>query len=364
MKPWNSARNGCSKRVCYVKRLSFVHMGPSRRCVLAWLCLLPCAAENVATVSSSDCERRLLIGPTSQLSGSGKLWEYYHFLIDFAPRVAYALRNSTCSRTVIFAPNYYHDERFSLSLRRTPRTMAPLCNVLFGRYGLRMARYGVGRAPGGVEALDFNPKFRWGNQPAEWLDYFREYARALAAPVPALGSRLDVLIVRRGMPDPNAPKCLRPVRCGTGGQRRRLPAAFFDQGLAFFGNHSIRAEVAVLERLPLIEQVRLFAQAPVIIAMHGAGISNIIFATSGASLIEVGLRSSRCYVRLAHKMRVHYFYDAMREKYGPHGKHAGFSRSMEKVSMNALHMARKRRSSPADFSTIEEDSDSRLRLQL
>ncbi|KAG8465657.1 hypothetical protein KFE25_002964 [Diacronema lutheri] len=238
---------------------------------------------DVRLLDGSGCERHLLIGRESRLSGHGKLWEYYHFLIDFALRVVYALRNCTCARAVVHAPGWYNDERFSLRLSRTPRSMVPLFNTLFGRYRLRLEPYGLRETPTG-ELLNFDPHFRWSEQPREWLAFFRDFVRALAAPIPPMGERFDVLVVRRGTAAPNAPKCTR--------------------------------------------KARLFAQSPVIIAMHGAGISNLAFATSGAAVIEVGLRANRCYMKLAERMGVHYF------SYRLVGH--GFDRGMQKLSLKAL----------------------------
>ncbi len=42
-----------------------------------------------------------------------------------------------------------------------------------------------------------------------------------------------------------------------------------------------------LEDLPLLEQARLFANAEFIVATHGAGLSNLIFAPPSARIIEL-----------------------------------------------------------------------------
>jgi hypothetical protein len=255
-------------------------------------------------------------------------------MVDFAPRVAFALRNSTCARTVLHVPGWFNDERFSWRLSGTPRSMAPLASALFGKYGLRLAAYKLGQEPAQAERLDFAGMYRWSDQPPVWLDHFRTFARGLAAPVPPVGSRFDLLFVRRGVPNADAPPCKRPTYCNSGAARRRLPASFFDGASAFITAQRVRGEIAVLEGLSLVEQVRLFAQAPVIVAMHGAGLSNLLFASSGAVLVEVGLRGNRCYQRLAAKMGVAYFHT-------PHGKR-GFSREVDKVVRKALSAARKR----------------------
>ena len=46
-------------------------------------------------------------------------------------------------------------------------------------------------------------------------------------------------------------------------------------------------EIIVLEKLPLAEQMAVFAEADVIISPHGAGLTNVIFCNAGTLLIEI-----------------------------------------------------------------------------
>lgn len=230
-------------------------------------------------------------------------------------------------------PGWFNDDRFSLTLSGTPRSMAPLAAVLFAGRGLRLAPYPQHAPPPAYEALDFGSGYHWSDQPLDWLRHFNKHARALAAPVGAIGSGFDVLLVRRGAASPNAPKCAR-MRCATGAARRKLPDAFFTGAHAQLGARGVRVEVAVLEGLPLLTQVRLFAQAPLIVAMHGAGLSNLVFAARGAGVVEVGLRANFCYVRLAGKMGLAYAHSA-------HGKR-GFTPEVELIVRRALAGARAR----------------------
>ena len=43
-----------------------------------------------------------------------------------------------------------------------------------------------------------------------------------------------------------------------------------------------------LEGMPLIEQIKLFQQAAIIVAPHGAGLANMVFAPPGATVVEIG----------------------------------------------------------------------------
>jgi capsular polysaccharide biosynthesis protein len=56
-----------------------------------------------------------------------------------------------------------------------------------------------------------------------------------------------------------------------------------------------------LERLPLAEQIALFSQAELIVAPHGAGLANLVYASPGSRLIELHMDSyvNWCFRRLA-----------------------------------------------------------------
>lgn len=60
-------------------------------------------------------------------------------------------------------------------------------------------------------------------------------------------------------------------------------------------------ESVCLEQLPIEEQVRLFEGASVVVAPHGAGLSNIVFMTSGSRVIEIttGELYEQCYRRMS-----------------------------------------------------------------
>lgn len=64
-----------------------------------------------------------------------------------------------------------------------------------------------------------------------------------------------------------------------------------------------------LRGLTIREQARLFSEAAIIVAPHGAGLANICFCQPGTSLVEI--RSPRyhdcCYERLAEVMQMRYF---------------------------------------------------------
>ncbi len=64
-----------------------------------------------------------------------------------------------------------------------------------------------------------------------------------------------------------------------------------------------------LESLTILEQVRLFSNASIIVAPHGAGLANIVFASSRCAVIEIMMDRycNWCYRRIASIMKQDYF---------------------------------------------------------
>jgi capsular polysaccharide biosynthesis protein len=97
--------------------------------------------------------------------------------------------------------------------------------------------------------------------------------------------------------------------------RRLLNEADVIARLAPLGFDVVRAET-----LSFHEQVALFSSAEVVIAPHGAGLTNIVFCGAGARVVELFSPSyvNGCYWGVAHQMNLDYWYllgDGMRPEY-------------------------------------------------
>lgn len=265
---------------------------------LAWVRVVYTAAAGL-----DPCTSRYMIGPTGTLSGKGKLWEYYHFLIDFAPRVLSELRNDTCARAEIHVPGWYHDHRFLFSLPGTERSVQQLADDVFSPRKLTMVEYGLHDAPAHRELPFHTRPFSGADQPLFWDMHFHDHMwrRANVTLERVARSGPQILLIRRGYPKS-------PTFRGTGAMRRRLPDEWWQVVLAFLQSNNLPHKVVELEGKSLVEQVRLFAHATVIIGIHGAGLSNIVFAAPGASIIELATRACWCFVRLARRASVNYYY--------------------------------------------------------
>lgn len=64
----------------------------------------------------------------------------------------------------------------------------------------------------------------------------------------------------------------------------------------------------VLEEMALRDQIELFANAQIVVATHGAGLTNLAFCQSGASVLEIGsaVRPFECFYLIAHHRRLNY----------------------------------------------------------
>lgn len=262
--------------------------------------------------------------------------QYYHFLIDFAPRVLYAMRNQTCPRTILHVPGWFNDARFELAMPDTDRTMWPQARAVFAGYGLELRPYpSAEREPTGVRVLPFNTR-PWSEQPVEWFEHFRQRTLRLTHVTTFHGSEPGVLVLRRGWGlglGQTKRECSKALYCGTGAVRRHLPAQFFDDAAAWMRAHGIRHTIAELDAMPLLQQAQLFADADVVLGIHGGGLSNIIFCAPGTTVVELGKRASYCFRRLASKMRLAYHH--------PRDRDRSFS-GVQQIVLRAVARARKR----------------------
>jgi capsular polysaccharide biosynthesis protein len=67
-------------------------------------------------------------------------------------------------------------------------------------------------------------------------------------------------------------------------------------------------EIVSLTGLPFLEQVKLFAEARIVVGPHGAGFTNAVFCQSGSALIEFMPKGWRinCFERLARLVGIRY----------------------------------------------------------
>lgn len=98
-----------------------------------------------------------------------------------------------------------------------------------------------------------------------------------------------------------------------------------------------------LETMSLQEQVQLFARAEAVVASHGAGLTNLMFAQPGTHVLEIfepsGMAAHFCFWSLCHAMQHNYWYllGETRENPAMPG-HLNIAVSCEKLSQALAHL--------------------------
>lgn len=131
---------------------------------------------------------------------------------------------------------------------------------------------------------------------AAWMP--TSYARGTS---PYLRSFSDDLLVRARVSDAKPNKIY--VSRGDSARRRMTNERDVEGRLS-----SIGFEVVKLTGLPLVEQIRLFRSADVIVAPHGAGLSNVLFARPGTRVIELSNASdaNTCFAAMGGELDLDY----------------------------------------------------------
>lgn len=238
-------------------------------------------------------------------SGGGRLWEYYHFLIDFAPAVLHYMRNDSAPCKSLQVPGWYVDNKFLLALPGQPqRSMEAHFQFLLGRpLGLTVEVASSYEAfvenARTARLIDWNChgaglSNQWAGFPSEYFVEFRDHALGLPGVPPA--RHRDIVAVRRGtLQNYKGPP--------TGCSRRCLDERFYDRLLEDSQSHGWDTAVVTLEHQTIADQIVLFSDVHVIIAQHGAALSNMIFARPGTLVVEVGSHKDfPCFRRLSSKL--------------------------------------------------------------
>jgi hypothetical protein len=243
-------------------------------------------------------------------SGNGKLWEYYHLMVDFVPAIYHHMGNNPTRCKHLYVPGWYKDYKFYLTHPQYPRrSMEDKFNYFLGRpFNIKLIpiankktmevlvkRTDVNVIPWNCHANNT----AWSNQPDVYFTGFRNYAVSMLGKQQPV--RSDIVVVKRkAISNYSGPP--------TGAQRRKLSSDFFRQL-----NEDMRHTKAImntesLENATTEHQVKVFSKAAAVVAIHGAALSNMLFSPPGTLIVEVGKRLVPCYPTLAKKLQLDYFY--------------------------------------------------------
>ena len=249
------------------------------------------------------------------IHGHACILQYYHFLIDFTPRMMYALDAASCAdqsdngTSTLYVPGWLPDNKFLLN-GPSPITMRPQFDAIFSPYRLRLILLANEAQFEGLHATKIpfisHNESLWSDQPVQWLHHFRRRMRErMGAPlvvpfVPRASQMGPIVVIKRGGGSSD--------QWCSGSCRRHLPEGFFDGARTFGQRRNLPVVVAELEQLELASQVGLFARASASVALHGAGEANMVFMAPGTLVVELSIHDHLllCYRRLAKKMGLRY----------------------------------------------------------
>ena len=240
----------------------------------------------------------------SKPSGHGKIWEYYHFLIDFAAPMVELLRNESHDQKTVVLPGWSNDT-FLQNPADPSRNMLPLAHYLFQPLNATFLNWGNLKEFVNLpcRTLNFHPG-EWSGGEAETYTAFRNYAHSLVFPGPHSSIqhsnfKNDIVLIRRASVS---------NRTCSGSCRRHLDFSFFKDFALFMKaqNSSATYRIVETDNMTLPEQIRVFSCAKMVIGMHGGGLSNWIFSHQATIVVELGRKLKGCYETLASKLGLQY----------------------------------------------------------
>lgn len=234
-------------------------------------------------------------------SGAGGIGEFYHFAIDWAPPMLYFTKDAGTEIAIhvpceVPRPFFWGGQTFELD------SQAPRWNggraVWDRMFALRKQNVTIvlEREPrASIPVLDWHlqrDKQEWSMMKPVIYEYYRNFWWDVVKPDFSKDAR--VLIIKRGNEI----------------ERRRSQEKAFEDGVeeakTVLDNAKVKYDIVNMANKTFEEQVKLVAEARVVIGTHGASLSNAIFATNNSLLIEMGKRKFPCFANLAKQMGLSY----------------------------------------------------------
>ena len=247
----------------------------------------------------------------SSFSGKGALWEYFHCLIEFCPRILYHCYSNTLNNLIninIILPkhnlifNHSHPDNIN-------RTMKHIIDIIFDNkinfIYLETEKLNYPIIPFIKKKKKFEGEDIWCTETINYYSIFQKYIWNKFVINSVIKNKI-ILIIKRGIQKNCTENTNYDLKNGK--ERRSLENTFFDEIKLYLVSKNKNYNIVELENLPFQEQVNLFYKSKVVIGIHGGGLSNIIFCEKGTHIIELGERLVPCYKNLSEKIDLNYNY--------------------------------------------------------
>lgn len=237
-------------------------------------------------VALSKSNKSIYLNPVPSYTCGGNIKHYYHFIFDLLLPLSFLIRNTTSD--VVFV------------LKDFGVLTAVLKDVFDSR--IRVALDFDDASIPQIELIGMNPYGVNINQfEYKWLKHYLMNA----LDIPVSKKRNKIILIERVSPDVYSTK--KAIREGGGGlcrsinNHKELKDALQQAVNQNYEFHNLR-----LENLSFKEQITIFDSAALVIAQHGAGLSNILWMHKNSAVVEFGYREIDCFGRLAKAIHLNY----------------------------------------------------------
>lgn len=278
-------------------------------------------ADKLRHIESAEEPQTCMVRPGSKLSGLGQVQDnYYHFLVDYAPKLFnYCFtpgRNSIMyvqdhDGYRLGSPEYPRVKSiFSVGDNQSVIDSTPFDYIFDGRIKVQhidqasllkldakpipfQLRAGCKQTDASSPNMAKNECDEWGRQPAQDLDRFRRYmVKKATGSEDAYGGGNDIIVLQRSKK--STQRTDRTINDKMLNAVNKVAARF---NMTRFVKH-----VEFTRDTPLSEQIRVFSNAKMVIANHGAGCSNIMFCKPGTVFLEIKPVNFPCFKNLAERL--------------------------------------------------------------
>lgn len=241
----------------------------------------------------------------ARMSGLGYSWEYYHFLIDFATVFAYNLMLHNLSSAIVYVPDtpyaMQHIAKLTSTTYGLKHDMKQHFDLLFPNSTIQVGKTLENKCHNFTHMAPAHKTLKktaymWSQHPAYVYKAFQRYAMKSIPQCFATRQDREVLIIRRS----------RETSVNNGYKRRHLPDDFFANASRWLTSRNKSYVIFIPEKEDLCTQIRQFTQSRVIIGIHGAAFSTMVFMKSGSLIIEGPPVGYPCYKNLASRMNLTY----------------------------------------------------------